>query len=70
MKKHYMNPLGESLSTVTVFKWELSKVICKIFGHKLIVVNNIFDPDSKDRLCKRCGWNNCNQPQVPPECLL
>ncbi len=38
----------------------IRKLLCKIFGHKLIIVNDIVDRNSKDRLCIRCGWNNFN----------
>jgi hypothetical protein len=38
----------------------IRKIVCKIFGHEKMVVNDIIDRNSKDRLCIRCGWNNFN----------
>lgn len=36
----------------------MKNLFCKIFGHKLIVVNDIFDRNSPDRLCVRCNAVN------------
>lgn len=39
---------------------KIRNMLCKLFGHKQIIVNDIIDSNSKDRLCIRCGWNNFN----------
>lgn len=38
----------------------IRNIICKIIGHEKMIVNDIIDRNSKDRLCIRCGWNNFN----------